>query len=78
MMSFFFFLPSKKHEQRRTFYIQNCPGTLYIEVLINNVPSRGSLLLYLLANITHFQHDNVTSHTARDTVNFLGSDNIYL
>ena len=28
------------------------------------------------ANITLFQHDNATSHTARDTVNFLRANNI--
>ena len=33
-------------------------------------------LLESNANITLFQHDNATSHTARDTVNFLRANNI--
>ena len=28
------------------------------------------------ANLRHFQHDNATSHTARDTLNFLKANNI--
>ena len=38
---------------------------------------RGELSKFQInADITLFQHDNATSHTARDTVNFLRTNNI--
>ena len=42
------------------------------EILARHVIS----LFHNNANITLFQHDNATSHTARDTVNFLRANNI--
>ena len=51
--------------------------------LISNIIGKSSILArYVItlfqnnANITFFQHDNATSHTARDTVNFLRANNI--
>ena len=38
---------------------------------------RDDTLAHNNANISIFQHDNATSHTASDTVNFLRTNNIY-
>ena len=54
----------------------NIDGNLNAERYRDDVLTQHVIpLFHFNANISIFQHDNATSHTARDTVNFLRTNN---